>query len=369
MGYVAVKGGQDAILAAEELVEYYRVRGGSPPLQVEQIRDQQRLLVDRVMGEGALYSPSHAALALKQAEGDPLEAAFLLRAFRSTLPRTDESLPVESSRMEIIRRISAAFQDIPGGQFLGPTRDYAQRLLRFELREEDESHVRRFLDTYLDGIPMEPSEPPLQLPKLMDLLRREGLIHLPEERDEGPVDITREPLRFPAPRSARLQVLARGETGGMLALAYSSMRGYGDVHPTIGELRLGYLPLQIPHPETGEPIRIGRVLVTEAEVIARFGTGTDGMPQFTVGYGLCFGHNELKAISMAILDRAMNTRVARSPAEDEEFVLSHIDAVESAGFAAHYKLPHYVTFRSDLDRLHNARSHAASGKGENDADS
>ncbi|MDE5108484.1 MAG: carbon-phosphorus lyase complex subunit PhnI, partial [Trichodesmium sp. St17_bin3_1_1] len=40
-----------------------------------------------------------------------------------------------------------------------------------------------------------------------------------------------------------------------------------------------------------------------------------------------------------------------NPSEDPEFVLLHIDGIESMGFASHYKMPHYVTFQSDLDRL------------------
>jgi alpha-D-ribose 1-methylphosphonate 5-triphosphate synthase subunit PhnI len=90
--------------------------------------------------------------------------------------------------------------------------------------------------------------------------------------------------------------------------------------------------------------------VTEAEVICSMKKGPDG-PQFTLGYGLCFGHNETKAISMAVLDRAMQEETAQSPSEDQEFVLMHIDGVESMGFCNHFKLPHYVTFQSSLDRL------------------
>jgi len=132
------------------------------------------------------------------------------------------------------------------------------------------------------------------------------------------------------------------------------MRGYGDVHPALGELRVGYVPLRIPHPCGTGRLYPGRVLVTEAEVIARF-SDRKGIPKFTVGYGLCFGHNELKAIAMAVLDRTMAAAEVRTPAEDQEFVLSHIDGVESSGFSAHWKLPHYITFQSDLDRLRSAR--------------
>ena len=76
------------------------------------------------------------------------------------------------------------------------------------------------------------------------------------------------------------------------------------------------------------------------------------------GYGACFGHNEVKAISMAILDRSLQKGMAAAPgtrpdnpSEDPEFVLLHIDGVDSMGFCTHYKMPHYVTFQSDMDRL------------------
>ncbi|MCG6968497.1 MAG: carbon-phosphorus lyase complex subunit PhnI, partial [Gammaproteobacteria bacterium] len=75
---------------------------------------------------------------------------------------------------------------------------------------------------------------------------------------------------------------------------------------------------------------------------------------FTLGYGACFGHNEIKAISMAILDRALQKGMQdgpRNPSEDPEFVLLHIDGIDSMGFCTHYKMPHYVTFQSDMDRL------------------
>lgn len=356
MGYVAVTGGTAAILRADELVHYYRVRGGSTPLEVRQIRDQQRLAVDKVMGEGSLYAPTIAALALKQAEGDSIEASFILRAYRATQPRRYASLAIDCCRMQVIRRISGAFQDIPGGQILGPTRDYTQRLVDFSLLEERESIVREFLDRA--GIETAGKALPDSFPKIVSLLRREGLLEDPEEGDRTLRDITRESLGFPYPRSAKLQSLARGETGAMMALAYSSIRGYGDIHPYLGELRVGYVPMYIRHPARPEPVYVGKVLVTEAEIIAQYAEGEKGtVPKLSLGYGLCFGHNELKAISMGILDRAMRSKSAcKAPAEDEEFVLYHIDGIEASGFVAHWKLPHYVTFQSTLDRLRRSQA-------------
>lgn len=362
MGYVAVKGGTAAIENAERFRELRRLAPGGPPPTAAQVRGALYLAVDRVMGEGSLYAPELAALALKQAAGDSLEAAFILRAYRTTLPRRGETLPIETGCMRILRRISAAFKEIPGGQVLGPTADYSLRLLDFEL-DRDPRAARERLLRELRAVAAEPL--PEEFPKVIDLLRREGLLVQGRSAYRAPerlVDLTREALTFPAPRSARLQALARGETGGLLALAYSNMRGYGSVHPVIGELRVGAVPVRIRWPEDGREETIGEIFVTEAEVIARLGEGEAGA-RFGLGYGLCFGHNETKAIAMAVLDRAMDSEEPASPSEDEEFVLTHVDGIESMGFCNHYKLPHYVTFQSDLDRLRAIRGGGAAAKG------
>ena len=133
MGYSAVKGGLDAISVAERLVQHPLLAAGETPLDTRHLEHQLSLAVDKIMSEGSLYAPELAALALKQAEGDLFEAAFLLRAYRSTLPRFGYSLPTRGDRMRVVRRISSAFKDVPGGQLLGRTRDYTQRLLDFSL--------------------------------------------------------------------------------------------------------------------------------------------------------------------------------------------------------------------------------------------
>ena len=135
--YVAVKGGEAAIDNAHRLLaEVRRGDPAVPELGVAQIREQMSLLVDRVMAEGSLYDPDLAALALKQARGDVVEAVFLVRAYRTTLPRFGASEPVETGAMAISRRISATFKDLPGGQVLGPTFDYTHRLIDFALAAE-----------------------------------------------------------------------------------------------------------------------------------------------------------------------------------------------------------------------------------------
>lgn len=353
MAYVAVKGGEKAIKEALKLGEYFRCNGDKLPIEVEQIKDQMSLAVDRVMSEGSLYDKDLAALALKQCQGDVLEASFYIRAFRSTLPRNLYSIPMELSEMDVLRRISAAFKDIPGGQYLGASKDYEKKVLNFSLMNEEKEHMKNFIEEYLKE-ELTPVNNIPQFPKVSDLLREEGLLEDCKGEEEGIDDITRNSLKFPVSRSARLQSLTRGETGAVIALAYSVVRGYGDIHPYVGELRIGNVELEVPHPiYEGETITIGKVMVTEAEVISKMSqeSNQEEMPKLTLGYGLCMGNNESKAIAMAILDRSLNTEEGNSPGEDEEFVLYHIDGIESTGFISHFKLPHYVDFQADLSIL------------------
>ncbi len=367
MGYVAIKGGAKAIDGAAAVLEALRAAEGEAgtPLPLSAIEHQLRLLTSRVVSEGGLYHPRLAALAIKQMQGDTLEAAFALRAYRSTKPRLLETPVQDSARMRIIRRISSAFKDIPGGQMLGPTTDYALRLMRLELADESPENFRGIARRFLDETPE--AALPDSFPKVLDALRAEGLLPPVVPRSAAAFDITRDPLVFPVQRSAALATMARAETGSLLAMAYSNMRGYGDVHPTIAELRVGYLPVMLPHPITGEPIEAGEALMTECEVVAMYeGDRTDGPPVFTLGYGACFGHNETKAIAMAILDRALQKGMKdgpTNPSEDPEFVLLHVDGVDSMGFANHYKMPHYVTFQSDMDRLRTTQAKAMQAEG------
>jgi alpha-D-ribose 1-methylphosphonate 5-triphosphate synthase subunit PhnI len=376
MGYVAAKGGTEAILNSERLVEWFRLRGGSPPIAVRQIQDQLRHAVDRAMSEGALYAPELAALAVKQSEGDTLEASFLLRAYRSTLPRLATSLPADGRAIRCLRRISASFKDIPGGQMLGPSRDYQLRLLDTLLTHESADSVRQTLVELEEMIAAhaathDEGEAIGLFPKVAERMRQDGILATApgeEQAEDEPYDLTRKAISFPAPRSARLQMLARGDVGSLLTYAYSSVRGYGDAHPTLGELRVGYLPVEVPHPLTGEPVGIGDVFVTECEMVSKIHTDRDAAgaqdekPKFGLGYGFTFGHNEVKAISMSILDRVLSAAKEHAlggeegPATDEEFVLQHVDGIEASGFTAHYKLPHYVSFEADIKVLERAQA-------------
>lgn len=344
--YVAVKGGEQAIDAAHRwMAEARRGDPAVPELGVDQIREQLRLAVDRVMTEGSLYDPELAALALKQASGDVIEAVFLVRAFRTTLPRFLETRPVETNAMALRRRISATYKDVPGGQILGPTYDYTHRLLDFSLLAGGETPEALMAE---QGV-----EP---CPRVLDILNREGFIESgggnARQPDDQPADLTRDPLTYPASRDLRLQALARGDEGFLLALGYSTQRGYGRNHPFAGEIRFGEVAVEVCPEELGFPVVIGDIELTECDMVNQFSGDGKSLPRFTRGYGLTFGHAERKAMAMALVDRALRARELgediESPAQDEEFVLSHCDNLDSSGFVSHLKLPHYVDFQSEL---------------------
>ena len=369
--YVAVKGGERAISNAHRLLaEERRGDRSVPELTLAQIDQQLGLAVDRVMIEASLYDRELAALAIKQARGDLIEAVFLARAYRTTLPRFGATRPIDTASMAIRRRVSATFKDVPGGQILGATFDYTHRLLDFGLIDQD-----RRGNAPLDEVGSSEAEPsgadPIdaaavggRMPRVIDILDRDGLIESEEpDSDRRAVgDLTRQPLEFPAGRDVRLQSLARADEGFVLSLGYATQRGYGRNHPFAGEIRVGEVEIEIVPEELGFPITIGEITVTECQMVNQFKGSASAPPQFTRGYGLVFGHAERKAMTMALVDRALRCRelgeMPTSPAQDEEFVLYHGDNVEASGFVQHLKLPHHVDFQSELVLIRTLRAEA-----------
>jgi len=362
--YVAVKGGERAIEASWRMLDKAR-RGDTrlAELSVGQIREQLRLAVARVMTEGSVYDEELAALAIKQAAGDLVEAIFLLRAYRTTLPRFGYTRAIETEAMQVERRISATFKDVPGGQVLGATYDYTQRLLDFALLAEGHD---------VDGMPEHqarasvsaPQEEPV--PRVVTLLNQEGLIEqeTPSPDASEPGDLSREPLSFPASRATRLQNLARGDEGFLLAMGYATQRGYAHTHPFAGEIRFGSVAVEMELDELGFAVEIGDIDITECQMINQFTGNHEVPPTFTQGYGLAFGHSERKAMAMSLVDRALRAEelgeTLSSPTQDIEFMLSHSDNVEASGFVQHLKLPHYVDFQAELELVRRLRAqHAA----------
>ncbi len=400
--YVAVKGGEKAIAAAHRLLRQER-RGPCdiPELGLDQIAHQLKFAVDRVMAEASLYCPNLAALAIKQAAGDLQEAIFLLRAYRTTLPRFAASLPLETDCMRQSRRISATWKDLPGGQILGSTFDYTHRLLDRSLEgnascDPAPCAVQETADNKAFACAAESQESPEtpesagsagfrdtgsfphppRLPRASHALEQEGLLERSwsayEQERQGRMedaqtlaaiaDITRDPLELPCDRPEdrplRLQMLARADEGFLLGMAYSTQRGFGAVHPFTSELRRGLVECSIVPEELDFPLVIGELEVTECVTISRY-TGTALDPCLTQGYGLVFGNNERKALSMSIADRALRAREMEEeetgPAQNPEFVLLHGDNVDASGFVQHIKLPHYVDFQAELSLIRELR--------------
>jgi len=345
--YVAVKGGERAIEASRALLA--QARRGDPALAelaVAQLAQQLKCLVDRVMAEASLFDPELAALAIKQAMGDPIEAAFLLRAYRTTLPRLGFTEPVDTQGMR---------------QVLGPSFDYTQRLLDFSLLSTELAAPDRAspsLELPQQAAPL----PPAPLPSALLALEQQGLVEpgVPSDGDPVPPDITREPVRFPMPRAARLQSLARADEGWVLGMGYATQRGYGYSHPFAGDIRFGAVAVELVPDELDFAIVVGEIEITECQMINQFAGNAQRPPQFTRGHGMVFGHGERKAMAMALVDRALRAEelgeIPTSPAQDAEFALPHGDGVEASGFVQHLKLPHHVTFESELQLVRALRA-------------
>lgn len=369
MAYVAVKGGAAAIGESIHRLKYERLKSGRV-LGIPEAVAGLRSLIDQVMSESSLYSEHLAAMAIKQGEGSPEEAVFILRAYRSTLPRQYYSRTVEPQSMAVERRISASFKDIPGGQILGASPDYSHRMLDVALHGESPAEVREVLQSFNEPIPQGVAVGKLNnLPKVVAYLREQGLLPPSALDNTPPADVTKKSVQFPTCRSQKLQILTRGQTGAMTALAYAAIRGYGGKHPTVGELRVGKVQIFVDDPvqalsdgdvEEDGAYYLGEIKITEVEtLVVQDGHKVDkhGTQSLGLGYGVCFGQNETKAIAMSILDQCLETPGSQYPTHNEEFVLLHIDCVEATGFVSHLKLPHYVTFQSKLDSIRRTKGH------------
>jgi len=196
---------QASLSKAALLSERQRLDSAGRPASVDQILGQMGALVERVMGEAGLYAPEHAAIAIKQAHGDSVEASAILRSYRQSLARTYQSEIIDTGGMLVERRISSAFREIPGGQILGPTRDYTQRLLDEGIACEDRESCAADAERLASELaaPERAHPEPCAYPRVSDLLKAQGLVKpVNEEEDRTVADITRQPIRYPAPRSA-----------------------------------------------------------------------------------------------------------------------------------------------------------------------
>lgn len=356
MGYAAARGGLTAIRNAEDLVRTLRDMDESEQIELDQFIGRLRLLVDRIMGEAGMWEPRLTALAIRQAEGDHIESVHLLRAYKSTLPRIASTEPIHVDEMRLLRRVVPAFREPGGPQILGRSTDYSARMLDPRSGSGATASLEPEVAT---DVAENSSSVQTNTPRLMNVLRNMDLLTDRRRTDDPePFDITRTPARPPAPRSARLSSMARAETGALLNQWYRNILGPdGYLHEvTLGEVRHGELPIRIKHPYTNGSVSIGSLRVTEVEAIEDLNGIDEDRDRFDIGYGLCLGHNERKAIAMANLDIACHRDGSKSSLEQS--ILLTTDGLDSAGFLEHLKLPHYVTFRSMMERkiaVRNAR--------------
>jgi alpha-D-ribose 1-methylphosphonate 5-triphosphate synthase subunit PhnI len=351
------KGGTGAIIAAEQLVLQRRALLDGK-ISLDAVIDSFPIALDRIMGEGGLWDPTTAAAAFLQANGDASEAVHLLRAHRSTLPRLAFSEPMLPREMRILRRIVPAHRQPDGPQLLGETVDYTARIIH------DGAHPPLPVDaSESDGSGRNTGEGGSDHPEYQDvgfqryrdyLADRDVLVDRRLPTDEEPFDLAMVAPQLPAQRSALLSAMALAETGGLINIWYQSIigpDGYTDESVTLGEVRHGRVPLRVAHPHSGRPVQIGELRVSETEAIAHLGERGEDASRFDVGYGMALGHNERKTIAMASMDlaahRFKNTAGGRKL---EQILLHTTDGLASCGFLEHLKLPHYVTFRSQLER-------------------
>ena len=335
MAFYAIKGGEEAIKNSLSYYNDYSKEQNN--INDEDLINTLTFSIDKVISEASLYSKKLAAKAIKRSAGDLLNASFFLRAHRSTCQRIGTAKELDVNDMKLQRRISSAFKDIKGGQLLGPSNDYEIKLLNETKKEEVD------LENYSDKNNV--------IKSALTPLREQNLIKK-LKKDKTIWDITRKYPNAPYPRSAVLQVMSRAESGSLLAVSYTTMRGYGDVHPTIGDLRIGTLDIKFTHPFTKKEVLIGEIEATAVECAGTFNKDEQGETKLTTGFGFCFGKNETKTISMAITDLTLYNKPYSVGSDyilaaDYEMIMHHLDGIESFGMTSHFKLPHYVTFQTD----------------------
>jgi alpha-D-ribose 1-methylphosphonate 5-triphosphate synthase subunit PhnI len=356
--YTTVRGMETAAAAAAHLVAVeQRLPAHTGPDTLDALLP---LLIDQVIAEAGIADREIASRALLQAHGDLARALSLLRAWAATLS------PIGTSRcgiseLAVTRRITPAFASPPGGQHLGASLDYAPRLLQLDDRPPRAPSPSGTAPVAATTNGLTPRRGGLRAPpRALAELEHQGVVATPDPVAIA-VDATREVADPTSSRGAFQQLLSRAETGALTATSYTAQRGYAQRQdPTLTELRRGTLPITVTHPLCGAPVEIGHLEITTAEIVLYRVHDGDSDAQFTLGFGATLGRVERRAIAAAMLDAGC-ARAAheppgqRAPADDQEFLALVLDGQEATGFVEHLKLPHHVTFTSDLDRVRVAR--------------
>lgn len=318
------------------------------------------LLEHQVCAEAGLWGPDAARRALAQSRGDVPRAVSLVRVWAGALPRI-ESCTVSAADTVILRRVSAAYPEIAGGQWLGAAPELASRLLIWDepaghrpeassvdAEAEDAGEYEGWCVDGHEAATAATAKPPTRAgcPRVRDLMNDLPLLE-PTERGEGD-DPARTALRPPLGRATRLGVLARGETSSLVALASLVLGRRREA--VLAELTTSAVTVRIPHPRTGRPVAVAEVPVAEAEAVVD--ADVDGRPGFAVGWGVSIGELDRRAIALALLDGAIQADGGTTPLVlDEQTVTAAVDGAASNGFVEHLRLPHYASFASYVDQV------------------
>jgi alpha-D-ribose 1-methylphosphonate 5-triphosphate synthase subunit PhnI len=327
---------------------YATMRDGAGVAAARAIAGQQRaadletgqlpVLEDQVCAEAGLWAPDAARRAIVQAGGDVPRAVSLLKVWAATLPHLD-SCPVAEADIRIERRVSSAYQDIPGGQWLGYAPDLAPRILSWDDDPVDvgDSEAVTPVQSIEADAPSRAS-----VPRARDLL--DGLALRPEPDDGDGLDPAAGMPVPPLDRATRAGVLAGGETASLVTLASLILGRRREA--VLAELTVNTVSVRVPHPRTGRPCVVAQLPVVEAEAI--IDADVDGAPGFAVGWGASMGSIERRAISLALIDGAIQAdgELDESIPLDEQTVVGATDGSANNGFVEHLRLPHYASFAS-----------------------
>ncbi len=302
------------------------------------------VLEEQVGAEAGLWSQGAARRALAQAGGDVSRAVALVRVWAATLPQLP---PVTAGPDDVmlVRRVSAAFADVPGGQWLGAAPELASRLLAWDdpdaptdapasAARHDGGSDR--IDVLATGAPTR-----AECPRVRDLLDR---VPIAPVADDGPgPDPARAPLVAPFARSATLTALAQGETGALVGMASLALAGRREA--VLAEVTTAAVTVRVAHPRSGVPCALARVTVVEAEAIVDADVG--GRPGVALGWGASLGSLERRALAVAVIDGTLQAGGGITA----ETVLAATEGMATAGFVDHLRLPHHASFGSYLDRV------------------
>jgi alpha-D-ribose 1-methylphosphonate 5-triphosphate synthase subunit PhnI len=331
-------------------------------------------LEEQVCAEAGLWAPDAARQALAQARGDLPRAVALVRVWAAALPQLAVEV-VSPGDVQILRRLSAAYAQVPGGQWLGASPDLASRLL-----EWDDDDTTPHEAPVVVGSNGDHATTPTTPPTRAGCTRVRELLHdvpvLSAEGEGDGADPASTTLRSPLDRPTRLGVLSRGDTAALVTLASLVLGRRREA--VLAELTAGVVALRLPHPRTGRPCVVAEVPVSEAEAV--LDAEVDGRPGFALGWGASLGTLERRVVALALLDGAMQADAARgSDADpeggegaasqcaddstayflDEQTVLAAVDGSATNGFVEHLRLPHYASFASALDQARESDGGAA----------